>query len=101
MLSGLSNSFKQEDEPALSVLLPTYKRVDALERTLRALEDQNASNDAYEVIVIDDGSQDGTETFLEQFSESTKIPLLLCQPGGERRACAGQKHRALGYVKAR
>lgn len=70
--SGLSNTFEQANKPAISVLLPTYKRVEALERTLRSLADQNVAKESYEIIVIDDGSQDGTETFLETFSKKTQ-----------------------------
>lgn len=43
----------------ISVVIPTYNRVDLLPQTLEAVLGQSAP--AHEVIVVDDGSQDGTE----------------------------------------
>lgn len=41
-----------------SVLIPTYNRADKLDRCLAALAHQIFPHDAYEVIVVDDGSTD-------------------------------------------
>jgi len=45
----------------VSVIIPTYNRKEILERTLRTYSDQTYPKDKFEVIVIDDGSTDGTE----------------------------------------
>ncbi len=45
----------------VSVVIPTFNRVEALRRTLASLCDQALSVERYEVIVVDDGSSDGTE----------------------------------------
>ena len=42
----------------LSVVIPTYRRRDALPRTLEALERQTIGPDAFEVIVVDDPLED-------------------------------------------
>jgi len=49
-----------------SVVIPTYNRRAILEKCLRALEQQQlaAPIDAYEVVVVDDGSTDGTAAWL-------------------------------------
>ena len=49
-----------------SVVIPTYNRRAILEKCLRALEHQQlaAPIDAYEVVVVDDGSTDGTAQWL-------------------------------------
>jgi glycosyltransferase involved in cell wall biosynthesis len=44
----------------LSIVIPTYNRRESLLRTLRALENQSYAAARFEVIVISDGSQDGT-----------------------------------------
>lgn len=41
---------------AVSVVIPTYNRIDSLLRLLESLDHQTLSPDQYEVIVVDDGS---------------------------------------------
>lgn len=46
-----------------SVVIPTYNRLPILKKCLKALENQDISNESitdYEIIVVDDGSTDGT-----------------------------------------
>jgi GT2 family glycosyltransferase len=47
-----------------SVVISTYNRADALPATLDALARQDLSANDYEVIVVDDGSSDGTSAVL-------------------------------------
>ncbi len=51
-----------------SVVIPTYNRQPILEKCLRALEQQQLAEDSpvsgYEVVVVDDGSTDGTVDWL-------------------------------------
>jgi len=52
-----------------SVVIPTYNRKPILEKCLRALEHQVFDSgliDGYEVVVVDDGSTDGTVDWLRQ-----------------------------------
>lgn len=49
----------------VSVIITTYNRREALEATLKALADQTLQPDDYEIVVVDDGSTDGTWEFLE------------------------------------
>ena len=46
----------------VSIVIPTYNRKPILEKCLKALENQNLNENIsnYEVIVVDDGSTDGT-----------------------------------------
>lgn len=48
-----------------SIVIPTYDRKPILEKCLIALEDQNYTGD-YEVVVVDDGSNDGTVEWLRE-----------------------------------
>jgi glycosyltransferase involved in cell wall biosynthesis len=51
----------------ISVVVPTFNRADSLLNTLRALENQTFHH--YEVIIVDDGSTDQTETVVKQFPQ--------------------------------
>jgi glycosyltransferase involved in cell wall biosynthesis len=48
----------------LSVIIPTYQRRALLERLLRSLFEQTLASSDFEVIVVVDGSQDGTRELL-------------------------------------
>ncbi|HEY4612735.1 MAG TPA: glycosyltransferase, partial [Bacteroidota bacterium] len=49
-----------------SVIIPTYNRVERLKLCLDGVLSQTTPRDQYEVIVVNDGSSDGTEEFLLQ-----------------------------------
>ena len=51
--------------PAVSVVIPTYQGRDALLRSLDSLGRQTLSADEFEVVVVVDGSRDGTREALE------------------------------------
>ena len=53
--------------PDLSVVIPTYDRIDVLERVLRAREDQETAGRPFEVVVVDDGSHDRTAETLRRY----------------------------------
>src|SRR5579862_3911796 len=67
---------KREDReamrPKLSVVIPTFQLRDRIKVTLRSLETQTLDRDQFELIFVDDGSQDGTAEILE----SWKPPLF-------------------------
>jgi GT2 family glycosyltransferase len=51
--------------PAISVVIPTYERCDALVRTLDALARQTFPAEDFEAVVVVDGSRDDTRAVLE------------------------------------
>ena len=51
--------------PAVSVVVPTYKRPDLLERCLAALLVQTLAADEYEIIVCDDGPSNAARSVVE------------------------------------
>jgi len=59
--------------PYFSVVIPTYKRLPMLLRVLDALEEQHEAPE-FEVIVIDDGSSDGTAEALRE-RQAKRYPL--------------------------
>lgn len=54
--------------PKVSVIIPTYNRVDLLARTIESVFWQTHQN--LEVIIVDDGSNDGTELLIERLKEN-------------------------------
>ncbi len=52
----------------ISIIIPTYNRKDELEDLLPSLKNQKCSI-AFEVIVVDDGSTDGTRELLKKLAE--------------------------------
>ena len=65
-----------------SIIIPTYNRLPILEKCLKALEKQEFSNQlitGYEVIVVDDGSTDGTLEWLALHSAELSHARSLSQ----------------------
>lgn len=66
------DTFDSASVPTLSVIIPTFNRRLRLHRVLSALAQQTTS-ETFEVLVISDGSDDGTDEFLH--SGATPIPV--------------------------
>ena len=79
----------------LSVVIPTYNGGAVLRRTLDALRKQDEPADRFEVIVVDDGSTDGSTEGIDRVSGPVSVRLLRQRNQG--RAAA----RNLGAAEAR
>lgn len=66
------------DQPFVSIIVPTFRRPDVLRETLRALLQLDYPADRHEIIVVDDGSGDGTADVVEALR--AEHPHLLYQP---------------------
>ena len=64
------------DLPFISVIAPTYNRSDVVETTLEYLIAQNYPNDRYEVILVDNSSDD-TPAMAERVGRQAPIPISL------------------------
>src|SRR5215813_8372071 len=64
----------------LSVVIPTYNRAESLRRCLLALGQQTQSAADFEVIVVVDGSSDGTCAMLERLSTPYQLVVIEQQP---------------------
>ncbi len=62
---------KSEASPFLSLVIPAHNEEDCIARTLRAINDEFSQHgiDDYEVLVVNDNSQDRTEEILKTLSE--------------------------------
>jgi glycosyltransferase involved in cell wall biosynthesis/GT2 family glycosyltransferase len=79
----------------LSVVLPTFNRVDVLSDCLGALNRQTLSPHRFEVIVVDDGTTDGTRELCSKHKPRHEFHFFTQQNGGAGAA------RRLGVEHAR
>ena len=64
--------------PTVSVIIPTYNRLARLQRVLTALADQTYPAERLEIVVVSDGSTDGTDQYLQ---DHPPVELVFaCQP---------------------
>lgn len=82
--------------PAASVIIPVYNRRDILRKTLLSFDDQTVPAGTFEVIVVDDGSTDGTGEMIA--SLDVGYPLVyIYQP---HRGIPAARNRAIREAKA-
>lgn len=70
-----------DDVPVLSVVLPTYNRRERLEQVLRSLAAQDLDV-PFEVVVVSDGSTDGTNEYLRSGSLPCRVVAVLQENQG-------------------
>ncbi|MEZ4863299.1 MAG: glycosyltransferase [Caldilineaceae bacterium] len=74
-------------ELPVSVIIPTYQRHDQVAQVLRALCQQGLAPDQYEVIVVIDGSVDGTCELVAAFAAPFKLRSIWQPNRGRAAAC--------------
>jgi GT2 family glycosyltransferase len=82
-------------EPRVSVIVPTHNRRETLRRALEAYERQTGSV-PFEVIVVDDGSTDGTSDWLKGQS-ARRFALVACRQ--EKTGPAAARNRAIALAR--
>lgn len=83
---------RQRSGPVVSVIMPTFNRVDTLPRAIRGVLDQTF--DDLELITIDDGSTDGTEPVVKGLSDP-RIRYIRQENGG----VASARNRGLAEAR--
>lgn len=81
----------------VSVIIPTYNKKDFLEITLTALGFQTYPRDRFEVVVINDGSTDPTETLVS----SLKTPYQINYTRQENRGRSAARNRGIEKAKGK
>lgn len=62
----------------LSIVIPTYNRAERLKNCLFHLQDQSHPHQRFEIVIVDDGSQDSTATIVADFAKQADIPTRYC-----------------------
>lgn len=57
----------------ISVIIPTHNRREILVKSLTALFHQSVPKEHYEIVIVDDGSTDGTETYIQSILQSSPV----------------------------
>src|SRR6185369_1855724 len=81
--------------PAISIILPTHNRAGLLPRALESVLAQACDED-FEVIVVDDGSSDGTPAYLAAIAD----PRLKLLRNESALGAAAARNRGLAAVRA-
>ncbi len=82
----------------LSVIIATHNRRELLGRCLQALADQTLDPSAFEVVVADDGSEDGSATLVEGLRLGYEVTALRLEKGGKSAALNAAIEAAAGEV---
>ncbi len=67
------SSYNDSLEVKVSIVIPTYNRIDFITRTLESIEGLDYPVSDFEVIIIDDGSTDGTMEYMEKYAKTTRL----------------------------
>ncbi|MCD9005777.1 glycosyltransferase [Luteimonas sp. XNQY3] len=84
--------------PSISVVMPTWNRRGVIGRALRSAFDQRLP--AHEVIVVDDGSVDGTADYLRECFAGEVANGRLVILEGERGGVSAARNRALAVARS-
>lgn len=71
----VDGDYKMREEPFVTVVVPTYNRKEMLKECLNSLFSQTYPKDRYEIVVVNDGSTDGTEKVLEEYAGKAPCKL--------------------------
>lgn len=85
-------------EPEISVVIPTFQRQALLPELVRLLEGQSLPPSDFEVILVDNGSGDGTVELLTELAESSALDIQVLTYT-ERQGPAGARNA--GWRQAR
>ena len=79
----------------VSVVVPAYNAAAFLERAVTSVWSQTYPHDAIELLVVDDGSQDGTRALAERLVRRSPVTMRLLTHGGGRNATQDRWRRGM------
>jgi GT2 family glycosyltransferase len=85
-------------QPFVSIVVPSYNRAASLRRLLESLSRQTYPRDRFEVLVVDDGSTDGTVEYVRRLTVPYTLRLVEQAHGGPSLARNTGVERAQGSV---
>lgn len=81
--------FKPSKFPSVTIMVPCFNEERTVAGTIHSLLDLEYPKDKLNIMVIDDGSTDGTQEVLKQFENNPQVTMHRKENGG--------KHTALNY----
>ncbi len=94
----MSAPMPPESDLFLSVIIPVYNDFEGLRDTLESLNTQDVGDDAFEVIVADNGSTDGTWRKAKQYAHKSQQQITVVQ---EKQIQSSYAARNRGIEEAR
>lgn len=85
-------------EPLVSIVIPVYNSLTYLRETLDSLLDQGLTEDELEVVIVNDGSDDGSERVVDEYAERYRNFRVIHQEqsGGPATPCNVGAYAARG-----
>lgn len=85
-------------QPLFTLFVPTYNRLPLLPRLLESVEAQTFTD--FELLIIDDGSQDGSYDYLLQYQQRARFPMRVVYQENQGRHVAFNKafEEAKGFL---
>lgn len=84
--------------PAVTIVVPSFNEERTVERTVESLLRLNYPKDKLSIMLIDDGSTDGTWDVMQKFSNHKNIKIIHKENGGKYTALnLGLEHTETGY----
>lgn len=81
------------DKPGVSIIIPTFNRANLLPRAIRSIQQQSYGN--WELIIVDDGSTDGTEQEIKKIQDE-RIRYIR---NDENIGAAGSRNRGVSLAQ--
>ena len=75
------------NKPIVSVVIPVYNAIEYLPACLNSVAGQTIGADRLEIIVVDDGSTDGSADYLKEFAKGKANVKVICLP--QNTGCPG------------
>jgi glycosyltransferase involved in cell wall biosynthesis len=97
--TGFHKSDRMERKPTVSIIIPTYNRMHYVANAINSVLGQTFRD--IEVIVVDDGSTDDTETIIKQIATSSSNPVRYIKKSNGGCASArnlGVKHASGEFI---
>jgi len=83
--------------PTVSIVIPTFNRSTLLENCLKSVLNQDYSS--YEIIVVDDGSTDGTSKMLDKYIKPYAEKIILLKQ--DRKGPAEARNKGIDFAKGK
>ncbi|MBI2251358.1 MAG: glycosyltransferase family 2 protein, partial [Armatimonadetes bacterium] len=80
--------------PAISIVIPTYNRLNTLKLALDSLVNQNFPKEQYEILICDNNSTDGTKEWINNLNQFNLKYLR-----GENKGRSGARNRGIKASK--